>query len=88
MSGIELSAAQLPEMLKSYISSLTTAPDGWNSIGPLMGGIKNSTSDLKSVTRASACDTADQQMGKRDRYQDFSRDGIHRHVWYKGRGEI
>jgi hypothetical protein len=47
LPGIEISAAQLPEMLKSYISSLTTAPDGWNASGPLMGGIKNSTSDLK-----------------------------------------
>lgn len=47
LSGIEISAAQLPEMLKSYISTLTTAPDGWNASGPLMGGIKNSTSDLK-----------------------------------------
>lgn len=45
--GIEFQVDQLPGLLKSYISSLPSAPEGWTSLGPLMGGIKSSASDLK-----------------------------------------
>ena len=46
-AGIEFQVDQLPDLLKSYISTLPSAPEGWLGLGPLMGGIKNSTSDLK-----------------------------------------
>jgi glutaminyl-tRNA synthetase len=45
--GIDISVAQLPELLKSYIAVLPTPPKDWVSLGPITGGIKSSTSDLK-----------------------------------------
>ncbi|ORY32577.1 tRNA synthetases class I, catalytic domain-domain-containing protein [Naematelia encephala] len=45
--GIDISSDDLPSLLQSYISSLPSAPDSWSSLGPLLGGIKSSASDLK-----------------------------------------
>ena len=46
-AGVEVTAAELPTMLKSYVSSLPSPPDSWTSLGPLLGGIKSSVSDLR-----------------------------------------
>jgi glutaminyl-tRNA synthetase len=46
-SGVDISASELPELLRSYISSLPSPPDSWISLGPFLGGIKNSVSDLR-----------------------------------------
>ncbi|WWC94004.1 glutamine-tRNA ligase [Kwoniella sp. B9012] len=45
--GIEITAAQLPELLKSYVSSLPSPPENWGSLGAVLGGIRSGTSDLK-----------------------------------------
>jgi glutaminyl-tRNA synthetase len=44
---VEISASDLPGLLRSYIASLPAPPESWTSLGPLLGGIKNSASDLK-----------------------------------------
>lgn len=49
--GINITAEQIPELLKSYIASLPSPPESWSSLGPLLGGIRNSISDLKWVTK-------------------------------------
>ncbi|WVN88093.1 glutamine-tRNA ligase [Cryptococcus depauperatus CBS 7841] len=45
--GINITPDQLPNLLKSYISSLSSQPESWTNLGPIMGGIKSSTSDLR-----------------------------------------
>lgn len=45
--GINITLADLPELLKSYITSLPSPPEGWNSLGPILGGIKGGASDLR-----------------------------------------
>ncbi|RXK40849.1 glutamine-tRNA ligase [Tremella mesenterica] len=45
--GVDINVEHLPTLLKDYISTLSTPPKDWAGIGPLLGGIKNSTSDLR-----------------------------------------
>ncbi|WWC70373.1 glutamine-tRNA ligase [Kwoniella pini CBS 10737] len=45
--GIDISAAQLPELIKSYVSTLSSPPENWASLGAVLGGIRSGTSDLK-----------------------------------------
>ena len=47
--GVEITLADLPEMIKSYVTSLPNPPESWSSLGPLLGGIKSSASNLKYV---------------------------------------
>lgn len=48
-TGVNLTLADLPALISSYLPTLPTPPDSWGSLGPILGGIKNSTSDLKCV---------------------------------------
>ncbi|WVR07196.1 glutamine-tRNA ligase [Kwoniella sp. DSM 27419] len=45
--GIEISASDLPSLLKSYLQALPNPADSWTSIGPILGGIKSGASDLR-----------------------------------------
>ncbi|WOO85607.1 putative glutamine--tRNA ligase [Vanrija pseudolonga] len=45
--GINITAAEIPALLKSYIASLPSPPKSWTDQGPFFGGIKSSSSDLK-----------------------------------------
>lgn len=48
-SGINITSSDLRSLIKSYISTLPSPPDSWTNFGPLLGGVKSSTSDLKYV---------------------------------------
>ena len=48
-AGIEIGLADLPDLVKGYVEGLSSAPESWSSLGPLLGGIKNSASNLKYV---------------------------------------
>ncbi|OCF36927.1 glutamine-tRNA ligase [Kwoniella heveanensis BCC8398] len=50
--GVDISAAQLPELLKSYMASLPSPADSWTSLGPILGSIKSGTSDLRWANAA------------------------------------
>ncbi|KAI9639619.1 tRNA synthetases class I, catalytic domain-containing protein [Dioszegia hungarica] len=50
--GINITSSDLPSLIKSYISTLPTPPDSWTNFGPLLGGVKSSTSDLKWANAA------------------------------------
>ncbi|ORX36887.1 tRNA synthetases class I, catalytic domain-domain-containing protein [Kockovaella imperatae] len=45
--GVDISTSDLPDLLRSYISSLPSPPDSWTSLGPVLGGIRSSVSDLR-----------------------------------------
>lgn len=45
--GVNITLADLPGLLKSYLTSLPSPPEGWNSLGPILGGIKAGASDLR-----------------------------------------
>ncbi|WVQ82171.1 glutamine-tRNA ligase [Cryptococcus sp. DSM 104549] len=45
--GVNVTLEDIPELLKFYVSSLPTPPESWTSLGPVLGGIKASTSDLR-----------------------------------------
>ncbi|WRT66190.1 glutamine-tRNA ligase [Kwoniella shivajii] len=45
--GIEITASQIPDLLKSYVSSLPSPPGNWASLGAVLGGIRSGSSDLK-----------------------------------------
>ncbi|WWC61722.1 glutamine-tRNA ligase [Kwoniella dejecticola CBS 10117] len=45
--GIDITAAQLPDLIKSYVSSLPSPPENWASLGAVLGGIRSGASDLK-----------------------------------------
>ncbi|KIR67127.1 glutamine-tRNA ligase [Cryptococcus bacillisporus CA1873] len=50
--GVNITLTDLPELLKSYLTSLPSPPEGWNSLGPILGGIKAGASDLRWANAA------------------------------------
>ncbi|KAL7421559.1 Glutaminyl-tRNA synthetase [Cryptotrichosporon argae] len=45
--GIDIKASDLPDLLRSYLSSIPTPPKSWSDVGSVLGGIKASASDLR-----------------------------------------
>ncbi|BEJ14872.1 hypothetical protein CspHIS471_0406390 [Cutaneotrichosporon sp. HIS471] len=45
--GVNVTAADLPALLKEHAATLSSPPKSWSDQGPFLGGIKNSDSDLK-----------------------------------------
>ncbi|WVQ77217.1 glutamine-tRNA ligase [Cryptococcus sp. DSM 104548] len=50
--GINITLADLPELLKSYLASLPTPAESWSSLGPVLGSIKSGSSDLRWANAA------------------------------------
>ncbi|ODO08942.1 glutamine-tRNA ligase [Cryptococcus wingfieldii CBS 7118] len=50
--GINITLADLPELLKSYLASLPTPAESWSALGPVLGGIKSGGSDLRWANAA------------------------------------
>lgn len=85
-SGIEVSLADLPDLIKSYVSSLSAAPESWSSLGPLLGGIKSSTSNLKYAGSVCGDFLLTFQVGQRSRTQVIARVVLHFIVRNQGGG--
>ena len=45
--GVSITLAELPAKLSEYVATLPSAPENWSGLGPFLGGIKYSASELK-----------------------------------------